>query len=213
MNPYAISRTANPAYTVEDLSYQLWLSKSRLLIVHSSVLSIAVGAARAVGMPQENVTILDSASGIRPVDLPTVPDLVKLGLDRPQEFEELRMSKGESKKQLALLSFSSGTTGNPKVSGFEIRISSLTDGNSLRLQAVMISHYSLVVNVVQQAQYLQLGALSTPSEDKLVRSGSVVYGGKAFASSSVSVISQLRYRSLTFLPYVGRKVLLNGAII
>ena len=124
------------------------------------------------------------------------------------------MSKGESKKQLALLSFSSGTTGNPKVSGFEIRISSLTDSNSLvRLQAVMISHYSLVVNVVQQAQYLQLGDLYTPSEGKLVRSSSVVYGGKGFASASVSIISQLGYRSLTFLPYVARRVLLNGAII
>ena len=83
------------------------------------------------------------------------------------------MKKGEARKKLALLSFSSGTTGKPKVGGLRHRI---LRPSLVCLQAVMISHYNLVANIIQFAQY----DIGKPGADvKLVRRGDVVLGGNA----------------------------------
>ena len=45
----------------------------------------------------------------------TVEDLIEEGLVQRQAFSERKLAPGEGKKKLAFLSFSSGTTGRPKV--------------------------------------------------------------------------------------------------
>ena len=45
----------------------------------------------------------------------TVEQLIRYGITRPQFFADRRLEAGEGKKKIALLCFSSGTTGKPKV--------------------------------------------------------------------------------------------------
>ena len=104
-------RSANPAYTSEELVHQLEATKSRLLIVHPTTLAVAVEAARAAGLPQERILLVEPASGS---PYSTLNDVVTFGLSRFQQYTEMRMRPDEAKKKLALLLFSSGTTGKPK---------------------------------------------------------------------------------------------------
>ena len=92
--------------------YQLRLIKARLLIVHPWVLPVALEAARICGIPQDHIILFDPLAKSPYANL---QDLVKFGLDQVQQFTPLRLPPGGAKKKLALLSFSSGTTGRPKV--------------------------------------------------------------------------------------------------
>ena len=104
------------------------------------------------------------------------------------------MKKGEAKKKLALLSFSSGTTGKPKVGGLRHRI---LRPSLFFLQAVMISHYNLVANIIQFAQY----DIGKPGADvKLVRRGDVVLGGVVLRVSPIYWSLTVQHNSFTFLP-------------
>ncbi|RDX52628.1 acetyl-CoA synthetase-like protein [Lentinus brumalis] len=145
-----IVSTANPAYTAEELVYQLRLIRARILIVHPWVLPVALEAARTYGITPDRIILFDPVAGS---SFDNIQDLVKLGLGQVQQFTPLRLSPGDAKKKLALLSFSSGTTGKPK--------------------AVMITHYSIIANLVQIVQYLDLNNESVPIERKMYRPGSV----------------------------------------
>jgi len=80
-----------------------------LIIAHSSSLHAALDAARAAGIPSDRVITLDQSNQ------PTVDSIIQLGLRNEPAFSERRLEKGEAKTKVALLSFSSGTTGKPKV--------------------------------------------------------------------------------------------------
>ncbi|KAI0649936.1 acetyl-CoA synthetase-like protein [Trametes meyenii] len=146
----AIVTTANPSYTAEEISYQLETTKARLVVVHPGNLSTAVEAARATRIPMERVVLFDPVAGAQHLN---VQDLITQGLREPQRFQELRLKRGEAKDKLALLCFSSGTTGKPK--------------------AVMISHYSIITNLIQMGQYLRLTDNSIPVEQLRYRPGSI----------------------------------------
>ena len=83
-----------------------------MLFVHPVALNTAREAARVVGLPQDRIVLLEP--------LPSSPhgnvqDLVKFGLREQQAYNERRLEQGEARTKLALLLFSSGTTGKPKV--------------------------------------------------------------------------------------------------
>ncbi|KAI0772849.1 acetyl-CoA synthetase-like protein [Trametes elegans] len=145
-----IVTTANPAYTAEEVKYQIEATKACLVFVHPANLPVALEAARALKIPTDRVVTFDS---VPELDLTNIQDLVQDGLRVPQQFKELRLRPGEAKTKLALLCFSSGTTGKPK--------------------AVMISHYSLIANMIQVGQYLRLTDPALPPEHLCVRPGSV----------------------------------------
>jgi 4-coumarate--CoA ligase len=111
---------ANPAYSADELVNQLETSNSRLLLVHPDFLPTALTAAKTVGIPPENVILFNVA----PEPVSAVPphasidELVTSGLGQLPNFTERRLSPGEAKKRVAFLSFSSGTTGKPKVGFF-----------------------------------------------------------------------------------------------
>ncbi|KAI0698962.1 acetyl-CoA synthetase-like protein [Cerioporus squamosus] len=159
-----IVSTANPTYTAEELVYQLRLTKTRILIVHPLVLPVALEAARIHEVPPDCIILFDPVAGSPFAD---IQHLVKLGLSQAQQFTPLRLLPGGAKTKLALLSFSSGTTGKPKVS-----ISQPACAHSGG-QAVMITHYGIIVNLVQIAQYVNLNDESVPTERKMYRPGSV----------------------------------------
>lgn len=103
---------ANPAYTAEELEYQLGATKARILISHAGSLPVALEAAQKAGVPHDRVVVFDEVPGVMNVTLHT---LVEEGLAQPQAFVERRLAPGEGRRKLAFLSFSSGTTGRPKV--------------------------------------------------------------------------------------------------
>jgi 4-coumarate--CoA ligase len=83
--------------------------KAAVIIAHSSSLHTALGAARVAGIPSDRVITFDESGQ------PTVDSIIQLGLRNKPAFVERRLKKGEAKTKVALLSFSSGTTGKPKV--------------------------------------------------------------------------------------------------
>ncbi|KAI8989129.1 hypothetical protein BD414DRAFT_326725 [Trametes punicea] len=149
----AIATTANPAYTLEEITYQLELTKARVIFVHPSNLSVALDAARAVGIPADRVVLFEPVSGSQN---PSVQELVVQGLREVQQFSERRLKPGEGKTKLALLCFSSGTTGKPK--------------------AAMITHYAVIANLIQAGQYMRLTDERMPANKLIYRPGSVGLG-------------------------------------
>ncbi|KAH9927962.1 acetyl-CoA synthetase-like protein [Epithele typhae] len=143
---------ANPSYTAEELTYQLQVIKAQLLIAHPSMLQIALDAARAAGIPQDRIVLMEPVEGS---PYPNVDELVRFGLTQPKQVAQLRLKPGEAKTKLALLSFSSGTTGLPK--------------------AIMISHYSLISNVIMHAHHINANNENIPLEERFYRPGGITY--------------------------------------
>ncbi|GAO50186.1 acetyl-CoA synthetase-like protein [Saitoella complicata NRRL Y-17804] len=114
---------ANPAYTSAELAYQLKHSEAKALFTFSPMLETAVAAAKEVGIPEDQIFVLDQAPGFK-----SVQDLVDIGR-KEKELPALNWSPGDGKTKMAFLSYSSGTTGLPK--------------------GVMVSHYNVIANTLQ----------------------------------------------------------------
>ena len=113
----ATATTINALYTAEDIAKQLTDSKAKALFTVSPLLPQAKAAAAQVGIPDDLVIVLDGAEGH-----PSLRDLLGQGAPAPQvSFDPAT--------HLAVLPYSSGTTGRPK--------------------GVMLTHRNLVANVCQ----------------------------------------------------------------
>ncbi|KAI0672316.1 amp dependent CoA ligase [Trametes maxima] len=147
---------ANPAYTADELEYQLAATKTCVLIAHPGSLVIALEAARRAGLPAERVAVFDAPpapeSAGTSSNFASVDALIAQGLEHTQRFVERKLQPGEGKRKLAFLSFSSGTTGRPK--------------------AVMIPHHSVIANVIQIAHWTQAKDESRPLELQRYKPGS-----------------------------------------
>ncbi|RDX52614.1 amp dependent CoA ligase [Lentinus brumalis] len=144
---------ANPSYTADELVYQIQTAKATLLFLHPDSLQVGLEAARKAGIRDGRVVLFDRVPGD---DHLTVSDLIKEGLLQPKRYVEPRLKPGEGKTKLALLFFSSGTTGRPK--------------------AVMIPHYAVIANCIQMKQYADTRDGGKPNDQKLYRSGDVALG-------------------------------------
>ncbi|EMD36989.1 hypothetical protein CERSUDRAFT_114889 [Gelatoporia subvermispora B] len=147
----AIVTGANPSYSEDELEYQLSITKSKAIIVHSEIYPVALAAARKVGIAPSRILLIDSSSATS--TCLTINDFVSDGLSRPPHFIERRLAPGEGKKKLAFLCLSSGTTGKPK--------------------ATLIPHYSLIANVIQLALCNKNNVKDTPPEKKRYLVGEV----------------------------------------
>jgi acyl-CoA synthetase (AMP-forming)/AMP-acid ligase II len=107
--------TVNPLYTANELSHQLKDSGARFLLTVPPFLETAVEAAGKAGI--EEVFVLGEGEGAKPV--------TEL-LGDPAEAPEVEIDPAED---LAVLPYSSGTTGLPK--------------------GVMLTHRNLVANLIQ----------------------------------------------------------------
>lgn len=132
------------------------MTKTKVLITHSASLSTALAAAKESGISQDRIVILDSQPD-GPKSYPNVETLVRDGLSSGPSFTERRLAPGEAKTKLALLSFSSGTTGRPK--------------------AVAIPHHSVIANTIQMAVHGKANEDYTSWEDRRYRPGDAVYTG------------------------------------
>lgn len=119
---------ANPAYTVGEVAYQMKTINAALVLVHPTLLAVAVKAAKRVGIPTDRLyqfsdTKCHTIDGIR--DWRTI--LASESEARLWAWDSLDGEK--SCNTIAAINFSSGTTGVPK--------------------GVCISHYNLVANMMQ----------------------------------------------------------------
>ncbi|WP_448221963.1 4-coumarate--CoA ligase family protein [Gordonia iterans] len=113
--------TLNALFTAKDVAKQLTDSKAKMIVTISLLSPQAIEAAREVGLSDENIIILDG-EGQEASGHPNAVDLLGAGLPAPDvSFDPAT--------HLAVLPYSSGTTGNPK--------------------GVMLTHRNLVANVAQ----------------------------------------------------------------
>ncbi|WP_406335821.1 4-coumarate--CoA ligase family protein [Streptomyces sp. NBC_00203] len=126
----AAATTINALFTAHDIAKQLTDAKATMLITVSALLPQAQEAARTVGITPENLIVLDG-DGAAATGHPNADDLLAPGAPAPQvDFDPAT--------HLAVLPYSSGTTGNPK--------------------GVMLTHRNLVANMAQIRSLLAMSS-------------------------------------------------------
>ena len=117
-----IVTTANPAYTVDELVFQLKDAGAKALVTQKHLLDVAIEAANKVGIPKDRIILLgdekDETSRFKHFTF--IKNLA--GTNR---YRRTKMKPDD----LAFLVYSSGTTGHPK--------------------GVMLTHSNIVANIFQ----------------------------------------------------------------
>lgn len=103
---------ANAAASASELENQLRSSGTKAIVTCQSLLEITLQAAKTLNIPRQNVFILEVFGQESPATFATVKGLISQGSQLPS-LEPLRWSKGQGKRQIAFLCYSSGTSGLP----------------------------------------------------------------------------------------------------
>lgn len=109
---------ANTAYSAAELEHQLRATHATVLFTCVSLLSVALPAAKAAGIPRERIFLVhvpETDTGAqRPAheDLVTAESLIVRGRLLPA-LQPLKWTKGQGARQTAFVNFSSGTSGLP----------------------------------------------------------------------------------------------------
>ncbi|KAF9046775.1 hypothetical protein BJ165DRAFT_1193944 [Panaeolus papilionaceus] len=149
---------SNPQLRVDELVHQLSTVKVRLMVVHSNTLETALSAARIVGLPSDRIVLIDepqcepTAAGPSS-DRWSIPRLVDLGERAIRSYSDGFVppcGTVEGSSKVAMLCWSSGTTGPPK--------------------AVAISHKALIANIIQMAVHNGVQHLERCSKVRTKRS-------------------------------------------
>jgi acyl-CoA synthetase (AMP-forming)/AMP-acid ligase II len=131
-----ITTPANAAYSSSELEYQLKSSGAKALFTCLPLLETALKAAKACGISEDHIYIIELPGASKESPFKTLTDLIAEGKNLP-ELPPLLWSKGQGTRQVAFLCFSSGTSGLPK--------------------AVMIAHSNVIANMMQIQSYDEFG--------------------------------------------------------
>ncbi|KAI8349450.1 hypothetical protein EDC96DRAFT_467644 [Choanephora cucurbitarum] len=114
---------SNPILNAQDYEKQLRLSKAKYILAHPVSLDVALEAAKAVGIPANNIWSVIRDDHQRAAHWKDILD------DGKEEADPIKLTLEESEKTLTYICFSSGTTGPPK--------------------GVQISHLNFIANTVE----------------------------------------------------------------
>ncbi|GKU20635.1 4-coumarate-- ligase 7 [Fusarium langsethiae] len=114
---------ASSAHSASELEHQLRSSGAKALFTCAPLLSTAVKAAKAVGIPDKHIFLLPLPDVPSDGSYRSIEDLISEGQNLPP-LSLPAWVPGQGKRQTAYLCYSSGTSGFPK--------------------AVMISHYNVI---------------------------------------------------------------------
>ena len=119
----AIVSGANPQFTEHELASQLRISGAKWIITQQASLAVALKAAKMLRMSLSNIIVLEPVE-IQRLQFISIDELVEYGRLKP-----ITQAAEVTPSSIALLAFSSGTSGLPK--------------------GVKISHANVVTNVCQ----------------------------------------------------------------
>jgi 4-coumarate--CoA ligase len=85
------------------------------MIIHPNFIDTVLSAAHVAGLLSDRMILFDPVPNNKFPNFSTVRELIMDGLSWEPTFIERTLQPGEGKTKLALLCFSSGTTGKPKV--------------------------------------------------------------------------------------------------
>ncbi|KAG6878295.1 hypothetical protein C0993_009301 [Termitomyces sp. T159_Od127] len=105
---------ANPDFSSDELFYQLEQTKACLVIAHPDSINTARSAVQKAKLPLNRLIVFDTRQK-PPYNCLKIESLIEKGSASLPAFVERKLNSGEAKTKLAFLSFSSGTTGKPKV--------------------------------------------------------------------------------------------------
>ncbi|KAF9463529.1 amp dependent CoA ligase [Collybia nuda] len=125
----AVVATANPLFTTEELVQLLDMCKVTKIITDERFLTSVGPAADAAGIPTSSILLFDISEIRTGVPITTISDLVNEGQKSTDEVPGRTLEPGGARKKIALIFFSSGTTGKPK--------------------AVALSHYAVIASIIQ----------------------------------------------------------------
>lgn len=128
--------------------YQLQIVGAKLIVCHPLSFEVAKAAACEAGIREDHIVLFEQP-GMMPLGCIHVEDLIAEGQCHQHCFKERKLRPGEAKTKIAFLSFSSGTTGKPKVSSTHPPCFAAHAG----LEAVAIPHYAPMSNVIQVATF------------------------------------------------------------
>ncbi|GAA6006146.1 hypothetical protein JCM11491_002048 [Sporobolomyces phaffii] len=114
--------TANSSYTATELAHQLELSSAKVVLVGADLVEIAKEAAKHCRIDEKSIYVLPGVSGRLPSDLGGLKSYEEL--KGSKDFKPVKYTESQAKSQVALLPFSSGTTGKAK--GVELSVFNIT---------------------------------------------------------------------------------------
>lgn len=96
-----VPSAANPAFSGEELKYQLEATNAKLLIVHPSALQAGLVAAKAIGLSDDKVVLIEPASDAKQRFV-TLDEVIQEGLRHPKPFMDRQLKPGEAKTKIAV---------------------------------------------------------------------------------------------------------------
>ena len=95
------SSAANPASSAEELQYQLEATNAKLLFIHPSALQTGLAAAKAIGLSNDRIVLIEPASNAKQL-FSTLDEVIAEGLQQPKRFVDRQLKPGEAKTKIAV---------------------------------------------------------------------------------------------------------------